>query len=191
MLSNLQQTGFSWRNQLLYLYTWKHPVHFPLMQGARENTTYWWYLLALYFCVSSIRQGIGDNSIGHMKARKAFKSSSSNKRTWTLLHSVGKQHYWSQPLHGTRGIKCYCLNWQHCLFLLSGCQIPLFGCMEKSRSVTSAGRRLLCQWRCRFNIHLFTTKSESPGSIRSILPVTGPEESWAKQMEQGPRSPAL
>ena len=64
--------------------------------------------------------------------------------------------------------------------------------MEKSRSVTSAGRRLLCQWRCYFNIHLFITKSESPGSStcgpasihsvpRSDRGRAGPEQNGAKQ----------
>lgn len=142
--------------------------------------------------MSSIRHGLGDESTGHRKARKAFKSSSSNKRAWTLLHAVGKQPYWSQPLYGIRGIKCYCINRQHWLFLLSACQIPLFRCAEKSRSVTSAGRRLQCRWCCHFNIHLFITKSESPGSstcgtasihsfLRGDRHGAGPEQNAAKQ----------
>lgn len=132
----------------------------------------------------------GAESTGHMKGREAFKSSSSKSRTWTPCS--GKAAQPSRPLHGIRGIKCYCINIQRWLLVLSECQIPLFRCMEKCRSVPSAGRQLHCQRRGHFSIHLCRATLEYPGCStcrtacsHSFLPMEQNKECWDLWQKSG------
>lgn len=132
----------------------------------------------------------GAESNGHMKGREAFKSSSSKSRTWTPCS--GKAAQPSRPLHGIRGIKCYCINIQRWLLVLSECQISLFRCMEKCRSVPSAGRRLHCQRRGHFSIHLCRATLEYPGCStcrtacsHSFLPMEQNKECWDLWQKSG------